>query len=108
MTTLLEVHGLRKEFAVERGLMRRGRGALRAVDGVDLVVEAGTTVRLGGESGSGKSTLGRLGLRVLEPTAGVVMLQARRPDLGGRARLRAAGPPIVTSFRVPAWAVVPT
>jgi oligopeptide/dipeptide ABC transporter ATP-binding protein len=69
---LLETRGLRKSFPIERGISRRSRKDLVAVDGVDLVVAAGTTTGLVGESGSGKSTVARLVMRLLEPTAGEV------------------------------------
>jgi len=60
-----------------RGLVRtfpggRGRGTVRAVDGVDLVVRSGETVGIVGESGSGKSTLARLLVRLLDPDAGTL------------------------------------
>ena len=69
---LLEGQGIVKHFPIRRGVLRRTVGHVRAVDGVDLAVERGTTVGLVGESGSGKSTLGRVLLRLLDPTAGTV------------------------------------
>jgi oligopeptide/dipeptide ABC transporter ATP-binding protein len=72
MTALLEVTGLRKEYAVRRGLLQRRRGTVHALAGVDLAVAAGECLALVGESGSGKTTLGRCALRLIEPTAGAV------------------------------------
>jgi len=77
---LLEVRGLVKHFAVRRGLFGRTTGAVRAVDGVDLQIAAGETLGVVGESGCGKSTLGRLVLRLIEPTSGVVRFDGE--DLG--------------------------
>ena len=47
MEPILEVRGLRTHFETERGIVR-------AVDGVDLRVEAGRTVGVVGESGAGR------------------------------------------------------
>ncbi|MEK7827964.1 MAG: ABC transporter ATP-binding protein, partial [Thermodesulfobacteriota bacterium] len=47
MEPILEVRGLRTHFKTERGIVR-------AVDGVDLRVEAGRTVGVVDESGCGE------------------------------------------------------
>ena len=65
----------------------RGRRAVHALDGVDVLVRAGETVGLVGESGSGKSTAARVALGLIAPTAGEVRLfgeDLRRTH--GRAR----------------------
>jgi oligopeptide/dipeptide ABC transporter ATP-binding protein len=67
MTALIEAAGLVKHFPVRSG----GHTIpLRAVDTVDLTIEAGETLGLVGESGCGKSTLGRLLIRLIPATAG--------------------------------------
>src|SRR4051794_16749018 len=73
---LLRVEGLQVYFPIKRGLFfDRTVGHVRAVDGVDLAIERGTTYGLVGESGCGKSTLGRAILRLVEPTAGRVLFE---------------------------------
>ncbi|WP_448611258.1 ABC transporter ATP-binding protein [Geodermatophilus sp. URMC 60] len=71
---LLRVQGLLVHFPIKRGVFfDRTVGHVRAVDGVDLAIDRGTTYGLVGESGCGKSTLGRAVLRLVEPTAGQVL-----------------------------------
>ena len=72
MNPLLEVEDLSKHYD-RGGSGPFGLGArtlLRAVDGVSLQIDAGTTLGLVGESGCGKSTLGRLLIRLSPPTGG--------------------------------------
>ncbi|MGH6895186.1 MAG: ABC transporter ATP-binding protein [Geminicoccaceae bacterium] len=52
-------------FPIQRGLLRRTVGHVKAVDGVDLRIRRGQTVGVVGESGSGKTTLGFALLRLL-------------------------------------------
>ena len=90
---LLEVQDLTKRFPISRstGPFTRVTDLVRAVDGVDLTIEAGETLGLVGESGCGKSTLGRCLLRLIEPTSGSVTFEggdflALRPEPLRRAR----------------------
>ena len=72
-TSVLRARGLRKEYGKEEGLVR-------AVDGVDLEIDAGETVAVMGPSGCGKSTLLHLLGGLDRPSGGEVSLNGRRID----------------------------
>jgi branched-chain amino acid transport system permease protein len=66
---LLEIRGAAKSF-----------GGLRAVDGVDLTVDAGTITALIGPNGSGKTTLFNLVTGAMPGTAGEIWFDGTRID----------------------------
>ncbi len=68
---VLQTRDLRVWFAQRGGLLKRVRGHLKAVDGVDLTVHAGETLGVVGESGSGKTTLGMALLRLQSATGAI-------------------------------------
>ncbi|WP_278002476.1 ABC transporter ATP-binding protein [Natrinema gelatinilyticum] len=76
MTDLLSLSGLRTQFDTNRG-------AVKAVDGIDLTIEEGETVGLVGESGSGKSVTALSAMDLVDDPGEVVdgRVSLRRADL---------------------------
>jgi peptide/nickel transport system ATP-binding protein len=72
--SLLTVSDLTVRFPLKRGGIGTGRAWMTAVEDVSLEIKFGETLGLVGESGCGKTTLGRAILRLLEPTAGAIVL----------------------------------
>lgn len=85
---LIEVRDLAKHFPIQKGLLNRTVGHVRAVDGISFDLKRGSTVSLVGESGCGKTTTGRLVLRLLEPTHGSVRFEGRDLADISKAELR--------------------
>jgi peptide/nickel transport system ATP-binding protein/oligopeptide transport system ATP-binding protein len=71
---LLEVSRLVKYFPIRRGLFSRLHDEVHAIDGIDFTIGYGETLGLVGESGCGKSTVGKTILKLIEPTAGEIVL----------------------------------
>ncbi|HWP34269.1 MAG TPA: ATP-binding cassette domain-containing protein, partial [Thermodesulfobacteriota bacterium] len=76
---LLEASGLVKRYESGATLLarlagRRGR-LVPAVDGVSFTLAPGETLGLVGESGCGKTTTGKLVVRLVEPTAGRLVME---------------------------------
>ena len=103
---LLELRGLRTVFN-----LRHGR--VRAVDGVDLVIKAGTIVGVVGESGCGKSTMAHSIIRLLPHRAelvdGAILFGGRDlARLGPEELRRLRGREIAMVFQDPLTYLNPT
>jgi ABC-type oligopeptide transport system ATPase subunit len=75
MTPVLQVDGLVKHYAINGGFFGRPVAQVRAVDGISFAIAPGETLGLVGESGCGKSTVGKAVLRLVEPSAGTIILE---------------------------------
>ncbi len=73
---VLSVRNLRVWFPIQRGVLRRVVGHVKAVDGVSFEVKEGQTLGVVGESGSGKTTLGKAVLR-LERATGEILFDGQ-------------------------------
>ena len=78
MSPLCEVDDVKVHFALRgaaawlRAVKDRKPPVVRAVDGVSISIDAGSTLALVGESGCGKSTVARALVRLVRPTAGSI------------------------------------
>lgn len=86
---LLEIVDLKQYFVQYRGILRRSKSVVKAVDGVSFHINESETLGLVGESGCGKSTLGRSILRLIEPTSGSVNFQGENVIAADKDRMRA-------------------
>ena len=71
---VVRTEGLRVWFPIQRGLMRRTVGHVKAVNDATLSVRAGETLGIVGESGSGKTTLALAILRLIGSEGPVVFM----------------------------------
>ncbi|MCE2509362.1 MAG: ABC transporter ATP-binding protein [Alphaproteobacteria bacterium] len=73
---VLTGESLRVWFPIKKGLLRRARDYVKAVDDISVTVRAGHTLGIVGESGSGKTTLA-LALLRLQKSEGTIHLNGR-------------------------------
>lgn len=82
MTPLLEIRNLSKIYehsSIIPGLGGRSRGgSLRALSGIDLLLNPGDAMGIVGESGAGKTTLASLIIGLEKPSAGEILIDGSR------------------------------
>jgi microcin C transport system ATP-binding protein len=83
--TVVETQNLRVWFPIQRGLLKRTVGHIKAVNDATLAIRAGETLGVVGESGSGKTTLALAILRLTQGTGRIVFLGRGIEGLGQRA-----------------------
>ena len=84
---LLDVKGLKKYFPIQKGLLRRVAGHVKAVDNISFYVREGETLGLVGESGCGKTTASRSVIRLYEPTAGDIRFKTALFSSDGKPQM---------------------
>lgn len=105
---ILEVEALVKHFPLTRGtFVKRTIGAVRAVDGISLVVREGETLALVGESGCGKTTTLMEIMGLAAGQAGTVRLFGRDVRDLDRAARRALRRDLQIVFQDPTAALDP-
>jgi len=78
---LVELRHLKKFFPVNKGIFKKTKSVVKAVNDVNLTIYKGETLGLIGESGCGKSTLSRMIMRLTAPTDGEILYQNQLVDL---------------------------
>ncbi len=86
--TLLKTEALRVHFPIKKGVLRRTKGYVKAVNDIDLHLHTGNTLGIVGESGSGKTTLG-LALLKLTLSEGSIVYAGQEISHYSRQKMRA-------------------
>ena len=92
---LVSVERLQKYYPVSKGLFRRAKSFIHAVDDLNFEIGRGESLGLVGESGCGKTTTGKLLVKLIEPTLGNIFLGTN----GGRTNIAPLDGASIKQFR---------
>ena len=104
--TMIECEALKVWFPVKKGLLRRTVDHIKAVDGVDLAIQAGRTLGVVGESGSGKTTLALALLRLIQ-SEGVIRFAGQQIDGFNGKQMKPIRPRMQMVFQDPYGSLSP-
>jgi len=99
----LEGRDLKKYYPVNKGLLQRTVGWVRAVDGVSFTIERGKTMSLVGESGAGKTTVAKQVLLLEKPTSGTILCEGNDIQQFSRSQLKMNYRPKVQAVQQNPW-----
>ena len=88
METVIEVKNLRREYVTRRGIWKREKRVVKAVDGISFAVRRGEIFGLLGQNGAGKTTTIKMLTTLLAPTEGTCKVLGWN-TLGEEKRIRA-------------------
>ena len=103
---IVQTEELRVWFPVQRGLLRRTVGHIKAVNAATLTIRQGETLGIVGESGSGKTTLALAIMRLI-PSQGPIVFLGRNIDRLKRNELRPLRGDIQMVFQDPYGSLSP-
>ncbi len=83
-TEVMRAEGLRVWFPIQRGLLKRVVGHIKAVNKVDFTLHKGETLGIVGESGSGKTTVALAVLRLIASEGKIYLHNGQIHKLSGQ------------------------
>lgn len=78
--SLIEVKNLKKQFVIKKGVIKKTKAVVKAVNNISFEIKKGEIFGLVGESGSGKSTVGNCIVGLYKPSSGEIYYKGNKID----------------------------